>query len=66
MRPFLGAPAFAELAARAPDDALVQLLVKKQQRVVDDEATRADVHTEMAALMDTGVRCNHALMRGSH
>ena len=55
----------SDLALSMPDDSLVQLLVQKQAREADDEATRADVRTEMAARMDTGVRVNHALRRGA-
>jgi DNA polymerase IIIc chi subunit len=58
------APTLGELALRAPDDALVQLLINKQQQAADNEATRADVQTEMAARMDTGVRVNDALRVG--
>jgi hypothetical protein len=56
---------FGERAARAAAASAVRRSCDRRERQADDEATRADVSTEMAVGMDTGVRVNHALRRGS-
>ena len=39
------------------------MLVARNKRIEDDEATKAAVHEEMSVRMDTGVRVNPALKR---
>ena len=46
-----------------PVDELEQLLAARRRRAVEDEEMKAQVHAEMAARMDTGVRVNPALKR---
>ena len=53
----------AELLAAYPECELAQMLVAKQQQREGDEATKARVHEEMRARMDTGIRVNPALKR---
>ena len=51
------------LAELHPGDDLVEMLVARNKRIEDDEATKAAVHEEMSVRMDTGVRVNPALKR---
>ena len=62
-RPSGALGSFSELVSSRPEDELVQLLAARQAKATDDARTRAAVHNEMAARMDTGVRVNAALAR---
>ena len=44
-----------------PEDSLDTLLAEKVHRDVSNEATRREVHVNVAQKMDTGIRVNHAL-----
>ena len=50
------------LAASHPGDDLVQMLLARREQSLNDASIRAQVHEEIVARMDTGVRVNQQLL----
>ena len=57
------APLSSSAGTADPGDELAELLAARERQAAEDAAMRVQVHAEMAARMDSGVRVNPALAK---